>query len=176
MDLRTEILLEHSKKQATKIADWIGNDEKRFAHLLKLFLKDEYRVVQRAAWIVNLVADRHPCLLLPDLAAIVKRMDEDDLPTAVKRNVVRLLQHVAIPKKLHGLVMNVCFQFLSDPKETIAVRCFSMTVLANLSKDYPEIKGELKTVIEEVLKQKASAGVRARATRYLTPGPSPAEL
>lgn len=167
MDLRSEILKEHSKKQATKIADWIGNDEKRFALLLQLSLKDEYRVVQRAAWIVSKVADRHPKILLPHLAAIVKRVDGNDLPTAVKRNVVRLLQNVPIPKKLHGPVMNVCFQFLTDPKETIAVRCFSMTVLSNLSKDYPEIKQELKTVIEEVLKQKASAGIRARARKVL---------
>jgi hypothetical protein len=167
MDLRTEILLEHSKKQAIKIAGWIGNDEKRFTLLLQLFLRDEYRVVQRAAWILSIVADRHPKLLTSHLASIVKRMDEENLPTAVKRNVVRLLQYVVIPKRLQGAVMNSCFRFLSDPKETIAVRCFSMSVLANLSNDYPEIKQELKIVIEEVLKQKASAGVKARSKKVL---------
>ena len=167
MNLREEILKEHSKVQTTKIANWIGDDEKRFAALVDLFLHDEYRVVQRAAWIVSVVAEDQPELLAPHLNAMIKRMQQEGLPTAVKRNVVRVLQHVKIPKKLHGPVMNTCFEFLSDPKETIAVRCFSMTVLANLSKDYPEIRTELRTLIEEVLRQKASAGMRVRARDVL---------
>jgi hypothetical protein len=167
MDLRQEILKEHSKSQAVKIADWIGNNEKRFAHLMELFLKDEYRVVQRAAWIVSIAAENHPTLLLPHLEVMVQRMKDENLPTAVKRNVIRVLQNIAMPEKLHGPVMDACFQFLADPKETIAVRCFSMAVLANLSKNYPEIKNELRTVIEEALQQKASAGFRARARKVI---------
>ena len=57
MDMRQEILKEHSKAQATKIADWIGKDEKRFAHLMELFFTDEYRVVQRTAWVVSMAAE-----------------------------------------------------------------------------------------------------------------------
>jgi hypothetical protein len=163
MDLRSEILKEHSKKQAMKIADWIGNDARKFALLVNLFLKDEYRVVQRAAWIVSIVADNHSELIVPHLATMMKRMQQQGLPIAVRRNVVRVLQNVNIPEKLHGAVMDACFGFLSDPKETIAVRCFSMTVLANMAKNYPEIKGELQTVIENVLQHKTSAGLRARA-------------
>ena len=165
MDLRYEILKEHSKLQATFITNWIGDNKHRFDKLINLFLNDEYRVVQRSAWIISMVADKYPDLLTPYLAAMIKRMEVDGLPTAVKRNVVRVLQHVKIPKKLHGPVMDSCFKFLTDPKETIAVRVFAMTVLANLAKIYPEIKTELKTTIEEVLRQKASAGFRARAKK-----------
>src|SRR5215211_7731820 len=138
MHLRNAILKEYSKDQVSKIARWIGNDKKRF----DLLLHDEYRVVQRAAWIVSMVAKSHSELITRHLPAMVKRIQAQGLPAAVKRNVVRILQQIKIPKKLHGPVMNLCFQFLSDPKETIAVRCFSMTVLANMTKDYPEIKDE----------------------------------
>lgn len=167
MGLRREILKEHSKAQATRIAEWIGNDKKRFAHLMEMFLNDEYRVVQRAAWIISMVAENYPKLLLPHLEAMVDRMKGNHLPAAVKRNVVKVLQNITIPTKLHGAIMEACFRFLADPKEAIAVRCFSMTVLANLSKEYPEIKNELKTVIEEALVQKASAGFRARAKNVI---------
>jgi hypothetical protein len=167
MDLRNTILKENTKAQAIKITNWVDNDKDRFALLIDLFLHDEYRVVQRAAWIVSMVANKYPELLTPHLPAMIKRMHEEGLPTAVKRNVVRILQTVKIPGQLQGPVMDACFQFLSDPKETIAVRCFSMTVLGNLAKDYPEIKGELKIAIEEVLRQKASAGLKARAKKVL---------
>ena len=167
MNLREAILKEHSKAQALKIADWVGNNEKHFALLMHLFLKDEYRVVQRSAWIVSMVADRHPSLLHSHFNAMVKRMEEQNLPVAVKRNVIRILQDIPIPKKLQGAIMDICFHFLSDPKEAIAVRCFSMTVLANLSKDHREIKNVLNSVVKWALEEKPSAGFRARARKIL---------
>ena len=167
MDLRSQILKEHSKANAQKIADWSSNESKRFESLIRLFLKDEYRVIQRSAWIIGLVANKHSELLLPYLAAMIEKMNEPQLPTAAKRNVVRVLQEIEIPESLHGILMESCFAFLADPKETIAVRVFSMTVLSKLSKLYPEIKQELKLVIEEGLTERPTAGYRARAKEVL---------
>jgi len=50
MNLRSEILAEHSKAQAAKIVEWIGDSQQRFDELVKLFLHDEYKVMQRAGW------------------------------------------------------------------------------------------------------------------------------
>ena len=165
MDLRSEILKEHSKAQSTWVKAWIGNDRKRFHQLLQLFLHDEYRVVQRSAWIISLVAGEHPKLIEPYLGQIIQKMHEPGVHVAVKRNVVRILQHLPIPEELQGIVLNTCFDLLADPGETIAVRAFSMTVLANLSKVYPEIRQELKIIVSDVLAREPSAGFKARARR-----------
>ncbi len=58
MDLETEIRREHSKRQAVRIASWIGEDGKPFGRLMELFLRGEYRVTQQSAWIVNICAER----------------------------------------------------------------------------------------------------------------------
>jgi hypothetical protein len=50
MDLRKTILQEHSKAQTSKIVKWVGDSQQRFDKLVNLFLNEEYRVVQRAAW------------------------------------------------------------------------------------------------------------------------------
>ena len=162
MDIRSEILKENSKAQSLKIADWIGNDKNRFGELLRLFLQDEHYVVQRAAWIVSIIAHTQPQLIEPHIEAIVNKMYEPGIPIAVKRNVVRILQLIPIPENMHGRVMNTCFKFLADPKETIAVRVFSMTVLANFTRRYPDIRPELKMVIDHVLEHGASAAFKAR--------------
>ena len=168
MNLREEILREHSKAQAQKLAAWIGADVARFNELISLFLHDEYRVVQRAAWIVSIVAERNAALILPHLKQLVSRLEEPDLPVAVKRNVMRILQHIAISEALHGQVMNIAFSLLEAPEEPVAVRVFSMTVLSNLAALYPDIKGELRIIIEDVLTQgAATAGFRARAKKVL---------
>ncbi|MBK8089678.1 MAG: hypothetical protein IPK31_18100 [Chitinophagaceae bacterium] len=79
----------------------------------------------------------------------MKTLRKEKLHNAVKRNIVRLLQEVPIPEKLHGEVMDTCFGFVADVQEAIAVKAFSLTILENLSKQYPEIKHELKVIIEE---------------------------
>lgn len=165
MDLKAEILKEHSKAQSQKITDWVGNDKKRFRELLLLFLHGEYRVVQRSARMVGMVADAHPALIKPHLEEIVKKMNEPAVHVAVKRNVVRILQHIEIPERLQGIVMSTCFELLADPKETIAVRVFSMTVLASLSKTYPDIRQELKAIVNDIMEQEGSPGFRSRARK-----------
>lgn len=167
MDIRRELLAEHSREQAEKIAKWIGNKPDRFATFIDLFLHDEYRVVQRAAWVLSVVAEKHYELAKPWLPQMVTKMQEPGVHVAVKRNVVRILQFLEIPEELHGDVMNVCFDLLADPKETVAVRAFSMTVLTNLSKDYPDIKHELIAIIEDQLEQGASPGFIARSKKLL---------
>jgi hypothetical protein len=167
MELLEEILKEHSREQSLKIAAWIGKSGKRFEQLMTLFLGGEYRVVQRSAWIISLVAEKHPTLITPHLHKMVKRLTDEGIPVAVKRNVIRVLQYIPIPEDLHGEVMNICFEFLADPQETIAVRCFSMTALDNLAKKYPEIRQEIMLIVADQLQHATSAGFRSRAKRVL---------
>lgn len=167
MKLRDEILKEHSKEHSLAIAGWIGKNPARMGQLMQLFLHDEYRVVQRAAWIMSLVAQQHPELLKPHLHSMVNRMGDDGIPVAVKRNVVRVLQYILVPEDLQGPVMDYCFRFLEDPKETVAVRAFSMTVLAGLAKQYPDIRQEIVLLIEDQMREGATAGFISRGKKTL---------
>ena len=165
-DLRKEILKEHSKAQCTRIVKWIGNDQQRFDELFKLFLKDEYRVVQRAAWPLSYSVIAHPVFIKKHWAALVKNLEKPNLHVAVKRNSVRLLQELTIPEKYRGRIMNICFSYLESPGETLAVKVFSMTVLGKLARSYPEIIPELKLLIEDQLPNQ-TPGFKSRAKRVL---------
>jgi hypothetical protein len=149
MNLREAINKEHSKSNCENIVNWIGKDQKRFDELVRLFLHDEYRVVQRAAWPMSEIALKHPQLVKKHLGKILQHAQQPGHHEAVKRNTVRLLQEMEIPGKYHGEVMNLCFDWLISPTEKPAVKAFSLTVLDNLSNQYPEIKQELKTIIED---------------------------
>jgi hypothetical protein len=166
MDLRRTILKEHTKTNTIRIVNWVGNNQKRFDLLFNLFLHDEYRVVQRAAWPLSYCVIAHPGLIQKHLSGLVKNLQKPGLPDAVKRNTVRLMQDIAIPKKLHGLVMNICFAYIASPNEKAAVKAFSLTVLENLSKTYPEIQQELKTIIENRWDYE-SAAFKSRARKIL---------
>ena len=89
-----------------------------------------------------------------------------DRHDAVKRNTVRLLQGVDLPEELMGRVVDICFKFLLDVKEPVAVRVFSMQVLYNICLKEPELADELRIVIEEFMPH-GTAGFKSRGKRIL---------
>jgi hypothetical protein len=109
MDLQAELLKGHSEEQTAKISRWVGNDAKRFAELIHFFLHGAYRASLRAGWVVNIITEQYPNLVKPHLSKLVEHITHKDVADAIKRNVVRLLQFIDIPQKLHGDVMNACF-------------------------------------------------------------------
>lgn len=166
MDLQKLLRKEHSKKQTDRIVNYIGGDKERFAVLVELFFKGEYRITQRAAWPLSYCVRQHPELIMPYFKPLLDNLARKDIHIAVIRNTVRLLQDVEIPKKYQGRVMSTCFDFLQSPDTPIAVKAFSLTILSNLSAVYPEIRGELKLIIEEQWEQSTPA-FRSRAKKVL---------
>lgn len=166
MKLREEILKEHSKEQTVKIVHWVNNNQERFDELFELFIKDEYRVVQRAAWPLSYCVIEHSELIKKHFSRLIKNLQKPALHSAVKRNTIRLLQDITIPKKYQGAVMDICFRYIASPDEAVAVKAFSLTVLQNLSKTYPEILPEIKLLIEERWDHETSA-FKSRAKKIL---------
>jgi len=166
MNLREEILKEHSKSQRDKIVSWVGDSQQRFNELFSLFLNDEYRVKQRAAWPVSYCVQAHPEFINNNFGKLLRNLEKPSLHDSIKRNSIRLLQHVAIPKKYQGQVMNVCFEYLESPTEAVAIKAFSLTVLGSLAKQYPEIIPEVKLLIEDQLPHQTAA-FKSRAKAFL---------
>ena len=166
MNLRETILAEHSKANCTKIVKWIGSNQQRFDSLFELFLHDNPLMAQRASWPLSYAVIAHPVFIHKHLARLLKNLKKPKLHDAVKRNTVRLLQEIAIPERFRGNIMNTCFDYISSPDEKAAAKAFSLTILHNLSKQYPEIKQELKTIIDDRWEYE-SAAFRARARKIL---------
>ena len=166
MDIRAELIKEHSRSKAIQIAEYIGSSPNRFEDLLDIFLNDEIRVVQRSAWVMTFCAKRYPFLITPHLEVLIKNLKKPKIHDAVKRNTVRVLENVDIPEDLLGVTAEICFDFLLDIKEPIAVRVFSMTVLYNICVKEPELSHELKAIIEEHLPH-GSAGFKSRGKKIL---------
>jgi hypothetical protein len=164
MNLKTELLREHSKAQALKITAYIGSDSRKFDELMELFFDQEYRVTQRAAWVVSHCGKNHPELITPYIEKMIKNLKKE-VHVAVIRNTLKLLQEIDIPKQLWGITADICFKLLESNKP-IAVKVFSMTVLANICEKEPDLKNELRIIIEDQLPY-GSAGFKSRAAKTL---------
>jgi|SRR5688572_23017175 hypothetical protein len=166
MDLRREILKEHSKRQAHKVADYVRDNTKRFEDLVNVYLAGPYRVTQRSAWPLSLCVENHPELIKPHLKKVLDHLTHPDIHDSVKRNTMRLLQFVDIPKRFHGRVASTCFDYLQSNQEPVAVKVFSMAVLARIIEDQPDLKNELIIILEDQFPF-ATAAFRSRAKKVL---------
>lgn len=166
MDLKKAILKDHSRAQATKIADYVGNNEALFKELVDIYLAGPYRITQRAVWPLSICIEHYPSLINPHLRRTLDFLDTPGIHNAVKRNTIRLLQFVKIPRGYYGRVIEKCFHYLLDKKEAVAVKVFSMTVLSQIARNEPDLKRELKLIIEDHLPF-ATPGFTSRAKKVL---------
>lgn len=146
-----------SRANMLKIVAYIGDDPVRFRELLDIFFEGEYRMTQRAAWPISVCAEKHPELLMPHLNRLIDQLPRQDVHDAVKRNVVRLLQFVEIPKRLQGKVYSHCLDLIADPKEPVAVKAFSITVARKIAEAEPALMEELRLVVKPLLRNAAPA-------------------
>lgn len=151
MNIREELLKEknHTKQQALQISEYACSSSKCFSELMQCFLSNEYRVAQRAAWSVSWSAQKKPEIVQPYIKTLIEQLSRKDVHDAVIRNSVRILQKIKIPEAFHAALMNNCFALIESHTAPVAIKAFSLTTLYNLSKIYPEIKNELKLIIEE---------------------------
>jgi hypothetical protein len=166
MNLRETILAEHSKKQCDKIVAWVGDDKKRLAELMKLMLHDEYRVAQRAAYPVSYCVEKHPALITPWFAKMIKRMQEKDVHDAIRRNALRVFEKVDIPEKYCGILFELSNQYLHDIAQPVAVRAFSISVMSNIAQKFPDLMNEVKHNAEALLHCGVPA-LESRARKHL---------
>ena len=168
MEIEKVLAAEHSKRQCQKVVNYVADDTDRFKKLIQVFLKGPYRITQRAAWPLSVCVEAYPHLAIPHLPVLIKSPLRPGVHDSVKRNVMRLLQFVEIPKRWHGRVLELAFNFLNDRREPVAIRVFSMTVIHNIIRQYPypELSRELEMILTEELPH-TTAAFRSRGMKIL---------
>ena len=148
-----------------KLSGLITGDQNLFEELMTYFFDNDYRLNQRSAWVLSHCCNKNPELIKPYIEDIIHNLSRD-IPVAVKRNSVRILQFVDIPKDMSGDLAEQCFTFLNDQTEPVAVQVFAMTVLFNITKNFPALKTELRYVIENKMPY-GSPGFVSRGRKIL---------
>lgn len=166
---RVKKLLEsgHESQTRDELMGLALEERSCFEALMYFFIDKEvhWRYNQRASWSVSVLAERKPEMLLPYMDSMIEAA-LDARHVAVRRNVVRLFQFMDIPTDYEGVIYDMCFKFLEDGSETVAVRVFSMTVLAHIAEKYPDMIPELISTIKSYY-DTGSAGYKSRARKLI---------
>ncbi len=145
---------------------WIGHDAERVAALLDIFMGPDYRLTQRSAWVVGHVGKQVPYLLAPWLPQLVAMLRQPKTHPAVQRNILNIFEAIDIPVALQDELADCCFQYLADPQAAAAVRACAITILDKICARVPELRPELRLLLEEHWEH-AAASFRSRARKVL---------
>lgn len=166
MDFKKELLKEHSYENSERIAWYIMDHPETFPQLLKLFLGNDSRITQRATLVIIICTDWKPKMVKPFVEEMILNLKNEDISDAIKRNTTRILAEFPIPKHMEGILTEICFDFLNNTKEAVAIKIFSMIILERIVEKYPELKSELIVSIERGM-EFGTAGFKNRGGKIL---------
>lgn len=157
MNIKETLSSVYSKGQIEAVAKYACTNKTCFNELMQCFLCNDNRLAQMASWSVSYAARLNPTLIQPYIKNLAEQLQRKDVHEAIIRNSIRILQDIEIPEEQHGTVMNSCFELIEKPTTPAAIKAFSLTTLYNLTKVYPEIKQELKLLIETLWNNESPA-------------------
>ena len=142
-----------------------GRSAEHFRSLLKLSLHEKDPFAWRAAWILDGSDEKYPGMAVPHLHEIVRRLP-GIRSTGVIRSLLRMLSRYEIPEEDQGMLVELCFGYMTSELYPVAIKVYAMQIIYNHVLLYPELKGELRTVIEDQITHN-SAGFKSRGMRII---------
>lgn len=159
MTLIELLQLGQSRKNIDQIVEMASNDKRVFDELWKIFVSLKEPESRRAAWAIDILNEAN-CLVIGE-EHIIQLIDnlEKCRHDGLKRHSLRIIEsHDLIAEKI-GVVTSVCFNWLENPTESVAVKMYSLKILSKIAMMEPEIIRELIDLIE-IQMDEATPGFR----------------
>jgi hypothetical protein len=141
-------------------------DPRILAILLRLIGEEDQRLAWRCSWIIDHVSVNSPHLLADKLQLLIIPF-LSSRNSSLLRHLSRILCQYTLPESYLGSIINRSYDLITSD-EPVAVRVNTLQLLFNLTRNFPELKGELIAVLERLLEEQSSGGLINRSNRLLS--------
>jgi hypothetical protein len=142
------LLMEMSRQNTDRVADLVVQKTELFEELFSVYIRNEEPISRRAAWVIDIVSEKHPELIDSRIDEIVKMLPQFS-HDGLKRHSLRMLSRSPLPTGDRlGELMTICFDWLLSPSEAVAAKVHCMDILFRISEIEPDLKKELADSIE----------------------------
>ncbi len=166
MNFKKQLEAELSRRNTDFIVHVTENNPVHFRQLMQILLENKEPYSSRAAWVIDVICEKNAQLAKAYIQRMI-RLLPNCRHNGTRRHILRILEKSDIPEVISGELIDYCFQAITDARVPVAIKVFSMQIIANYTKKYPELKFELRTVIEDQW-DKNSAGFKSRGRKILT--------
>lgn len=169
INLLLEVLRVSLKENNTDVnrKNWVNyiiDNEIKLTDLLPL-IHAERQVSMRFSWLIGELCEQKPEVVSPCVVYFFSNRNKIQIIN-FDRSLAKMFWLCGIPKKIEGIVVDELFKWLLNPKITVSTKSYSLFALTNFATAHPEIKNELRLVVEDQLK-KNSISFEKKAIKVL---------
>ncbi len=160
MDIKAQLLAELSRANVNYMVHVLGNDPACFKELINIIISGADPLPMRASWVIEGITSENPSIIIPYSGLLIKNLRKFR-HQGTRRNILKIFSGMQIDKKHHGLLLDICFEWLGKEERTVAEKVYSMQIIANHIPSYPELANEFFEILDDQL-PKNSPGFSAR--------------
>lgn len=140
----------------------IVDEEIDIKELCDLFLCQDKTTALRFSWFLSEIGLYKPKALFDILPYLFEQREQTSIKDFTY-SFVKYWRIAGVPEENKAVAVNLLFEWLTAPNTSVSVKTHSMEVLYGLTKEFPDLKNELITCVEDQLtKTKVSFGVKAK--------------
>jgi hypothetical protein len=147
--MQLESILEKpiGKESIEKLAKKVLKGDIDIIEVIDLITNNQEPTARRAAWLLTKVAEDDPSMVDPFVTSIVKVLTEEHTHTGTIRSILKVFEFTVIPEEIENLILEKCFQYITETKWPSAIQAFAISVIERLCNKYPELINELEQTI-----------------------------
>ncbi|MDR1698229.1 MAG: hypothetical protein LBR75_00175 [Prevotellaceae bacterium] len=158
MDFESRILARFPNSSIHEIQDEVLLNPVLLNELFPLIYHTNLTVAWRTVWIMEKIQFKNPALLFYKTDELIEALPHFKHQGS-KRCTLKILENTAF-KEYPVSLINLCFDWLLSPKETIAVRAICVKILYKICVSEPDFVPELHLCLSE-LSSETSSGMRS---------------
>lgn len=164
MDLR-EQFVDSSKLIGDMVAKNVLKDPQLYKQIVEMVLFEPMPMSSRAGRVLNICTDESPALFVPYIDTVIKQIKNEK---EIHRCILKVFAEVSLElnEQQEGILIDYCFNLLSDESQSVANKIYSMGILEKFAEKEPGIIPELLCVLEEVILL-GTAGVKSRGVKLI---------
>lgn len=120
----------------------------------------------RAAWALAHVNDKDSQLLIPYLTQI-EELVVTTQNLSIKRELLKVLLLHPLPEEPSGVLLDHCLETATSALVPVGLRMYAMSMVAKYCERYPELSPEFVAVLETILAEPPSVGMKGWAKRLI---------
>lgn len=145
-----DFLTNSSRQMVDEGAAFVRSTKGAFDLMIQKAFENEGKESWRAARIIDISCEGNEKLIrpyIPDICTFLPKLNESS-----QRSFLRLFSRLdTIEFGNHaGLLINFCFEALTDMNKPVAVKAISMTIIYAFGAEEPDLLNELKLIIEDM--------------------------
>lgn len=173
MNIRERLQKNHNRTTADAIVRYVAHDPARLEQLMELVLKADQDLAPWAAWPMSYLAETHSQYFVEWVPRLLERLQQPNLHTGLRRNVLRAFEHLDVPEALAARAIDLFFAHITHTGYPPAVTAFAITAAARACAPYPELLAELRLLLTDLARHPQPASITVRIRRVLRPAARP---